>query len=133
MLIGGRWNSSGKAVIYGATTYSGAMLEVLVHARIGKIPKFHAFVVAETQGVSIEVMSADSLPFGWDAPESPIARSIGDLWLNEQRSAILLVPSVVTRDDGNVLVNPLHPDAQHILVSDPKAVVWDDRLFSQAN
>jgi RES domain-containing protein len=131
MLIGGRWNSPGKLVIYGATTYPGAMLEVLVHARIGKIPISHVCVVADVPpDVTIEVMSLQTLPVGWDAPESAVARGIGDLWLTQMRSAILLVPSIVTRDDGNVLINPMHPDAGKISISEPKGVAWDERLFS---
>lgn len=130
MLVGGRWNSPGKPVIYGAITYAGAMLEVLVHARIGKLPMSHLSIVAEVPaGVSIEIMTLQAMEPGWDAQESRVARAIGDLWLREQRSAILLVPSIVTRDDGNVLVNPMHPDASKIHLSAPQAVAWDQRLF----
>ena len=38
-LLGGRWNSPGRRVIYAAETYAGAMLEALVHANIGRLPK----------------------------------------------------------------------------------------------
>jgi RES domain-containing protein len=38
-LNGGRWNSAGKRVIYAAQTYAGALLEVLVHANLGIVPK----------------------------------------------------------------------------------------------
>ncbi len=33
-LVGGRWNSPGKAVIYAAETFAGAVLEVLVHSNL---------------------------------------------------------------------------------------------------
>ena len=46
MLVGGRFNSPGRPVIYGALNFAGAMLEVLVHARIGKVPKHHVWVEA---------------------------------------------------------------------------------------
>lgn len=46
MLAGGRFNSPGRPVIYAALTFAGAMLEVLVHARIGIMPKTHAWVDA---------------------------------------------------------------------------------------
>ena len=131
LLIGGRWNSPGKPVIYGSASYAGAMLEVLVHARIGKLPKTHVFVMAEIPAdVAIEEMSANELPTGWDASDSRIAREAGDRWLRELRSAVLLVPSVVAREERNVIVNPRHPDAARIAVSEMQPVIWDDRLFS---
>src|SRR5471030_2227695 len=107
MLVGGRFNSSGRPVIYGATSYAGAMLEVLVHARIGKVPHTHLVVEAEVpEGTAVERAAAPSLPADWDAPDSISARTYGDAWLAERRTAILLVPSVVAREEWNVLVNP---------------------------
>jgi len=130
MLIGGRWNSPGKPVIYGAASYAGAMLEVLVHARIGKLPRTHVFVVADIPtDVSIETLAVEKL-VGWDASDSRNAREAGDRWLSELRSAVLVVPSVVAREEMNVIVNPLHADAARIVVSEVKPVIWDDRLFS---
>jgi RES domain-containing protein len=132
MLVGGRFNSSGRPVIYGATSYAGAMLEVLVHARIGKVPHTHLVVEAEVpEGTAVERAAAPSLPADWDAPDSISARTYGDAWLAERRTAILLVPSVVAREEWNVLVNPAHPLAASIVVGVPRPAVWDERLFSR--
>ena len=35
-LLGGRWNSPGRRVIYAAETYSGTMLEMLANTNIGR-------------------------------------------------------------------------------------------------
>lgn len=130
MLVGGRFNSPGRPVIYAASTFAGAMLEVLVHARIGKVPKTHGWVEGTVlDDVAIERHTTESLPAGWDAPAPQFARRFGDAWLSEARTAILIVPSVVARAEFNVLVNPLHPDAARITVSEPQPVVWDERLF----
>lgn len=131
--VGGRWNSPGSAVIYGATTYAGAMLEVLVHTRIGKVPKTHVWVVGVVpDSVAVEKVTPIMLPAGWGDQESMVAREFGDRWVREGRSAVLLVPSVVTGDDGNVVINPAHPGAGKIEVSAPRTVVWDTRLFLPA-
>ncbi|MFC0694183.1 RES family NAD+ phosphorylase [Paraburkholderia humisilvae] len=53
-----------------------------------------------------------------------------DTWLTEARSAVLVVPSVVARQESNVLVNPAHPDAARLVVSAPQPVIWDERLFT---
>ncbi|WP_321896402.1 RES family NAD+ phosphorylase [Paraburkholderia heleia] len=130
MLVGGRFNSPGRPVIYGALTFAGAMLEVLVHARIGKVPKTHVWVEAQVpDGVRIERQTTATLPGGWDGPSPEIARGFGNLWLEECRSAILIVPSVVARAESNALVNPAHPDAAKIVISESQPVVWDERLF----
>ncbi|KVZ90254.1 RES family NAD+ phosphorylase [Burkholderia ubonensis] len=130
MLIGGRFNSPGRPVIYAALTFAGAMLEVLVHARIGRVPKTHACVESTVpDDVSIERHTAESLPEGWDALAQQVARRFGDAWLTEARSAILVVPSVVARAEYNALVNPTHPDAVRIVIAEPRPVVWDERLF----
>ncbi|MDR5809092.1 RES domain-containing protein [Caballeronia sp. LZ019] len=130
MLVGGRFNSPGRPVIYGALNFAGAMLEVLVHARIGKVPKHHVWAQAEVpEEVAIERVTVEDLPAGWDAPDAPVARRFGDRWIEEARSAILVVPSVVARAECNAVVNPAHPDAARLVVSAPQAVVWDQRLF----
>jgi RES domain-containing protein len=40
-------------------------------------------------------------------------------------------PSVVARREGNVLINPRHPDFSGIVASAPEPVVWDARLFGR--
>jgi RES domain-containing protein len=131
-LIGGRWNSPGKPVIYGSLSYSCAMLEILVHANIGRIPSSHRFVVVEVlDGVSVESHNPNTLPTDWDAEYSASARAFGDQWLKEARSAILVVPSVIAKLDWNALVNPFHPDASKLISSSPEKVIWDKRLFER--
>jgi RES domain-containing protein len=129
-LIGGRWNSPGKPVIYGSLTYSCALLEVLAHANIGRIPSTQRYVIVVVpDGVSIQIADENSLPEGWDSENSTPARDFGDQWLKEAKSAILIVPSVVAKLDRNALVNPIHPDAKKLTISEPKEVIWDRRLF----
>ena len=131
-LVGGRWNSPGRQVIYGSLSYACAMLEILAHASIGRVPTTHRFLVADVpDDVSIERQDDNSLPGGWDAEGSAFARIFGDQWLQEKRSAILLVPSVIAKLEWNALVNPLHPDTHRLVISETKNVVWDKRLFER--
>lgn len=133
-MVGGRWNSPGQPVIYGALSYAGAMLEILVHANIGRVPVTHGYVVAEVaDSVPAERIAAHSLPAGWDSDDITIARQLGDRWRQEAKTALLLVPSVVTRLEWIAVVNPLHPDARQFSVSQAQPVVWDQRLFFRSN
>lgn len=129
-LVGGRWNSPGFGVIYASRSYAGAMLECLAHAGIGRVPRTHVAVeIAIAEAVTVERHDESGLPAGWDHADLRVARAFGDAWLRERRTAVLIVPSVVARREGNVLINPQHRDFTGIVAGTPEAVVWDARLF----
>jgi len=131
-MVGGRWNSPGAPAIYGSLSYACSMLEILVHANIGRIPTTHCCAVAEVPDhVIVERHDASSLPAGWDSDDTSIARRFGDQWLADARSAVLAVPSVVARLEWNAVVNPRHPAASQLVVSPSQPVIWDQRLFGR--
>jgi len=131
-LVGGRWNSPGLGVIYASRSYAGAMLECLAHAGIGRVPRTHVAVgIAIAGAVTVERHDQSGLPVGWEHADLRVARALGDAWIRELRTAVLVVPSVVARGEGNVLINPRHPDFIGIVVGTPEAVVWDTRLFDR--
>lgn len=133
-MVGGRWNSPGRPVIYGSLSYACAMLEILVHANIGRVPSTQVYVVVQVpDSVPIERHDAHSLPLGWDGDDPSIARRFGDQWLQETRSAVLVVPSVVATLECNAIINPLHASANQFLVSSTQKVIWDQRLFARLN
>lgn len=131
-LIGGRWNSPGRPLIYAAETFAGALLEVLVHANLGRVPKTHAVIeITIPDAIAIESLASKGLP-GWDAEDQIASRAFGDRWLVEQRSCVLLVPNVVTRGrEHSVLINPEHPDFVQIRAGKPEDLQWDTRLFQR--
>jgi RES domain-containing protein len=129
--FGGRWNSPGRRVIYAAETFAGAILEVLVNANIGRLPRNHAWIeISIPPDVSVEELDASRLP-RWDAPDQIASRKFGDLWFDQQRSTVLAVPSVVTRVERNIVINQDHPDFRSVRASQPKPVIWDERLFDR--
>ncbi|MGH9484609.1 MAG: RES family NAD+ phosphorylase [Terriglobales bacterium] len=132
-LLGGRWSSPGRAVIYASETFAGAVLEVLVHANLGRLPKTHALVeIAIPDSIGVEVVAAAMVP-RWDGPDALASRSFGDRWLLQQRTAVLLVPSAVTGGrERNLLLNPAHPEFARIQASQPQIVAWDERLLRRA-
>jgi RES domain-containing protein len=131
-LFGGRWNSPGKRVIYAAQTYAGALLEVLVHANLGVVPRTHAAIeIHIPDDLHREALASHDLE-GWASEDLTASRRFGDRWLEEQRSAVLLVPSLVLQGrEVNVLLNPDHPDLPRIRSTTPEPVAWDPRLFAR--
>jgi RES domain-containing protein len=133
MLHGGRWNSLGKSVIYAAETYAGALLEVLVHANLAVVPKNHGVVtITIPDDLAFETVEATDMA-GWAAENLVVSRQFGDRWMVEQRSAILIVPSVVLQGrERNILINTNHRDFPRITASEAEPVIWDVRLFPHA-
>lgn len=129
-LHGARWSSPGNDVIYAADSFAGALLEILAHGlRPRTLPGPHHAVRIAVPGDLVEIIEPEALS-GWDERGSPEALAFGDRWLDEARSVALVVPSVPSRPIGrNVLVNPAHPSAGRVSVSDPFLVPWDERLF----
>ena len=128
MLHGARWNSPGRRIIYAAETYAGALLEILVHAS-GSVPQSQGFVEIEIpSGVPIEEITQDDVP-RWDSPSFEATQAFGDRWYDERRTLALIVLSVVTRVERNVLINQEHPEFPMVRASQAVPVRWDSRLW----
>ena len=127
---GARWSSPGHRAIYASLTYAGALLELLTRLRIGKVPSEQQCIVIDVPARSgIEVVDADKLP-SWASADTATSRAFGDRWLEERRTAGLVVPSVVGHPhERNVVINQDHPRAGLITASRPQPVAWDERLF----
>ena len=125
----GRWNDRAMPVIYAAEHYATALLEKLVHGSGRLPPNQHAVRITIPTGVSYEVVTKDTLP-GWAAEPAHKSAVYGVAWVRKRRSAVLIVPSVVAREERNVVINPAHPDAAQIGHSLHEPVYWDRRLFS---
>jgi RES domain-containing protein len=121
--LGGRWNSPGMEVIYASETFAGAILEVLVHSNLGRLPKTHACVeIIIPDDLTTETVTSLSI-------DQKKSRAFGDQWVRERRTAVLLVPSIVTGGrERNILINPALPEFVRIIAHDLFEVSWDPRL-----
>jgi RES domain-containing protein len=126
--FGGRWNSPGKAAVYTAATRSLAALELLVYLfEVAQAPLGYVVIAAELpDDLPIEHVALADLPADWQRAPSQAER--GDRWLSAGRSAVLAVPSVVTPDERNYVLNPRHPDFRRIKVGSAAPFAFDPRL-----
>jgi len=129
-IAGARWNIKGQRVIYAAESYAGALLEILVHSNLGRVPRgFASIEIHIPAAVEIEEITSEDLA-NWDAPDCLASRAFGSAWYVEARSAVLVVPSVPGNGMGrNILINQEHPQFRLVSASEPGAVRWDRRLF----
>jgi RES domain-containing protein len=128
-LYGGRWNSVGTAV-YTSTTFSLALLEIMVNASTPRIPRDMVYVPMDIPDeIRLDVLDTATLPNNWfDFPAPPECQLAGDSWVNSGQTVGLVVPSAVARIDTNILLNPAHPDFARIIVGNMDAMAIDHRL-----
>ena len=105
------------------------MLETLVRWN-GPPPGNQHFVkIVIPEDISYEVVDTTALR-DWHLPDSQSARGFGHRWYARQRSAILIVPSVVARMDRNIIINAMHPEFRRLQPGPATPVWWDERLFN---
>ena len=104
------------------------MLEQLAHTETGRLPQGHAFIeMTIADSILKETLSLSDVA-GWNTEDIAASRAYGDHWLTEQRTCILLVPSVIVPIESNVLINPSHADFARVVAAVPRNVNWDKRL-----
>jgi RES domain-containing protein len=125
---GSRWCTPGRRVIHTSSAYSLALLENLVHWNSARLPPEMRYVVATIpQEVSRTVLEPETLP-DLDRPDHSVSRPLGDAWYDEAAAAVLVVPSILSPFEPNVLINQDHPDAGRVQVSAERPVTLDRRL-----
>jgi RES domain-containing protein len=130
-LSGGRWNRPGNAMLYCASNISLAVLETFIHLKAGGLPLNRYLVeFSIPDAVWTDAQIVAQPPVGWDAiPTGKVSLDAGDAWLKANRSALMIVPSVVVSEESNVLINPLHQDAKRITARKVRKWVYDPRLM----
>lgn len=131
-LADARWHTRGRPVVYAASTAALAALEVRVHLDLpfDLLPDDYVLMrITAPDGIAADMVAPGDLPASWRAPDSQSCRPIGDAWLAERKSALLLVPSAIIPFEQNVLINPLHPDSGRIAVAEITPFPWDARLW----
>ena len=115
--------------MYASESISLAMLELLVQVNKRTRLKNHVCTSASFNESVVEMLEIADLPSGWDArPYTSVSQDVGDRWLDEERSLILRVPTVVNPHEYSLLINPLHPKFDEIDIGEPFAAPFDRRL-----
>jgi RES domain-containing protein len=125
---GSRWCTPGRNIIHTATAYALALLENLVHWNTTALPPGMRSVVATIPAaVARTVLDPAALP-GWDRDDYSVSQPYGDAWYDAGDVAVLVVPSVLSPYEPNVLINQRHSETHRILVADEQRASLDPRL-----
>ena len=131
LYVSARWHTKGHPVIYCTLNPATALLETLVHIEIDADDRPSKFQVLRIEGpdtLSIEVMSLESLPSDW-MQNQRATQEIGDSWLTTRRSLLLQVPSILVPETWNVIVNPMHSQANQLQIVKVYQHAFDQRFF----
>lgn len=130
-IYGGRWNNAGYPIVYSSGSRSLAALEFLVHVPMALAPDNLSIAeIIIIDNVKRESITTCELPSNWrgyPAPEQ--LANIGTKWLKSKSSLLLDIPSAVVDKERNTLINPLHPDMQHVDLAKVEKFYFDSRLF----
>jgi RES domain-containing protein len=126
----GRWHSAGTRLVYTCSSVSLASLELLV--RVPRAQRLPNMVIASCTfpDIVLEELDHGLLPANWsNHPPPPELQQIGTQWVAERRSAVLAVPSAVTLEEFNYLINPEHEDFGSVETSLARPFRLDLRLL----
>ena len=117
-------------MVYGTSSLSLAVLELLVHVDPADVPDDLVAIRFECpDDLAISRLLPADLPGDWSlATGMETLRALGARWLKAREVAILIVPSVIVPAETNVLVNPRHPDAARIKAIAREPFQLDPRL-----
>lgn len=128
-IVGGRWNSIGKPVVYTAATSSLGLLEMLVRSSGTRLLPFYLAIPVIFDERSVDRFDRAKLPKGWRLHPSPRdTQEIGDEWIASMQSCVLEVPSVIVPHESNFILNPKHPDFGSLEIGEPVNLEIDPRL-----
>ena len=129
--FGGRWNSVGTPMVYTASTFALALLEIIVNASSGKIPSDMMYAPIEIPSdIVLDTLPVAKLPRNWHESPAPLGcQRAGDLWIRRGETVGLIVPSAVARIETNVLLNPSHGDFARLTIGNVEPMALDRRFL----
>jgi RES domain-containing protein len=128
-LVGGRWNSPGRAALYLADSRALAILETLVHLDLDRNIVPPDYVILEVD-LSMLAEAREWLEEGPAvAPSDTECRAVGDAFLAANRALALRVPSIIVPHAGNYVLNPAHPLSRQLRIKSVETFAFDRRLL----
>jgi len=123
-----RWNRSGQFVLYCSSSRALATLELLAH-RNALMPKAGYKLMHIAFEFSL-VTQVGKPPKHWNTIAAMHkTQALGSAWYQNQRSAVLKVPSALIKDEYNFVINVNHPDFKKVHLIKTEDFIWDGRLL----
>ncbi len=132
-ITGGRWNPVGVPLIYTSATPELAHSEYIIHQKFLPPPSCNLIMI-QVPDESISKLPIETLPEGWRSYQRyGLTQNTNEVWLKEQQSLVLQVPSAIVTMSFNYLINPLHPDIKQVNIIQSEPFIFDERYSTPNN
>lgn len=129
-LYGGRWNFKGTPLLYCSENTSLAILEILVHFDGLTVPqnlKLLQLELDENQIHNFSVAKFNKIQKSKNAEFQ--FKEAGQKWIDSKMTLALKVPSIITTNEFNILINPKHKNFKLLDKKKKTNLELDERLF----
>lgn len=132
-IFGGRWNSPGTPAVYASEHLSLAALELFVRLNIDDFGEtFAAIPIYIPDSIKVIKIELQSLPKNWrDIPPNRFTQNIGDSWIRNAETSVLMVPSVIVPLEFNIVLNPTHNDFKKLRLEKIHDFQYDSRIWKE--
>ncbi len=129
-LYGGRWNFKGTPLLYCSENTSLAILEILVHFDGLTVPQNLELLELELDKDQIQSFSISKFNRIRKLRDAEYKfKEAGQEWIYSSKSLAIKVPSIITTNEFNVLINPKHKNFTTLKKKKKKKLDLDERLF----
>jgi RES domain-containing protein len=121
-----RWHHAPRHVLFAGEHPALAMLEVLAHLQVdlAQMPTNLRLIAIDLKPRA-SIALAPPMPSGWQA-NIPTTQTLGDAWLDAQKSLLLKIPSAILPHACNYMINPQHKQARTHLKAIDQGPFWID-------
>lgn len=126
----GRWNNSGKKVIYAAESIPLAFLENMIRRQgVGFNDDFKIMILEIPHKQTITILDVSLLKKNWrDMNNYASCQTLGNAWFDAGKTLVLKVPSAVLPEDFNYVINATHADFKLVKIVAVTDLVPDKRI-----
>lgn len=128
--FGGRWNGTGRKVLYCAESIPVAFLESMIRRQgTGFNHDYNIIIIEIPDDLRIQTVLSTDLADGWrNFRDYSICQQIGNAWFDAFDLPVLKVPSAVITQCYNYAINTLHSDYKKVEVVGVTELVPDARI-----
>lgn len=117
-------------MVYLGATPSVALVEFLVHIPVAAFPSETSIAIISLPNHSMIELTPKKLPAYWaDFPFPEEVAAIGTDWILGGETLCMKVPSAISPEDFNILLNPTHPDIKKVKIEEVKNYQINSRLL----
>jgi RES domain-containing protein len=128
--IAGRWNGSGKKVLYCAESIPLAFLESMIRRQgVGFNHDYNIVIIEMSEDMLIHEISLPELADGWRSfRDYSICQKIGNAWFDKFDSPVLKAPSAMVVQSFNYVINTQHSEYKRIKIVGVTELTPDIRI-----